>query len=105
MRRATSSESCGRAAKSGTLICLHLILGEQSLADDVLLNLAGALADEQERRVTHQPLDFVFLGVAVATVDAETLLGDFGAILAAQVFGHPGGDVIALTRVLQARRV
>src|SRR3982074_2539845 len=70
-----------------------LVLAEEAAADDGLLDLAGALADEQERRLTHEPLDLVLLGVAVAAVDAEGLGGHLGAVLAGDQLGHAGLDV------------
>ena len=41
------------------------------LGDDDALHLVGALADAGERRVAIEPLDVVFLGVAVGAVDAH----------------------------------
>src|SRR5690606_26563858 len=69
------------------------VLLQQSLADDRLLDLAGALADQQEGRLAHEPLDLVLGGVAVAAVDAEGLLGHLGAVLARDELGHAGLDV------------
>src|SRR5262245_20185806 len=60
----------------GVLSLTQLVLPQQPAADDRLLDLRRALADEQEWRLAHQPLDFVLLGVAVTAVDAERLLGD-----------------------------
>src|SRR5690348_8646027 len=81
------------------------VVGEKALADDVLLDLAGALADQQERRVAHQPLDLVFLRIPVSAVNAEALLSDLGTELACQVLRHPGGDVVAFTGVFEPGRV
>src|ERR1700691_5331984 len=44
---------------------------QQLAADHHTLNLRGALADQQQRRVAVQTLDLILLGVAVAAVDAE----------------------------------
>src|SRR3982750_4422649 len=99
--RATSSDSCGRNAKWDS----ESVLTQQALADDGLLDFAGALADQEERCVAHQALHLVLLGVAVATVDAEALLGDVRTIFAGKVFGHARRDVVALARVLQPGRV
>src|SRR5690606_13615475 len=77
------------------------VLAQQTPADDRLLDLRRALADQQERRFPHQPLDLVLLGVAVAAVDAERLLSDLGAVLRRQQFGHAGFHVVALAGVLQ----
>src|ERR1700734_3002962 len=81
------------------------ILGEQPLADDRLLDLAGSLADEQERSIAHQPLDLILFGVAVSTVDAEALLGDLRAEFAGKILRHSRRDVVALTGILQPGRV
>src|SRR3954465_5859635 len=81
---------------------LERVLLEQTAADDRLLDLAGALADEQERGLAHEALDLVLLGVAVAAVDAEGLLGDLGAVLRGEQLGHAGLDVVALAGVLEA---
>src|SRR5690242_8586105 len=54
---------------------------EQATADDHLLDLGGALADEQHRCLAVESLDLVLLGVAVAAVDAEALLHHVGAVL------------------------
>src|SRR6187551_3966960 len=53
---------------------LDLVALEQLLADDHALDLGGALADQQQRRVAVEALDLVLLRVAVAAVDAEALL-------------------------------
>src|SRR5690606_38797713 len=100
-RPAFGTESWSRALGSA----LELVLPEQAAADDRLLDLAGALTDEQERRLAHEPLDLVLLGVAVAAVDAERLGGHLGAILAGQGLGHAGLDVVALAGVLEPRGV
>src|SRR6185437_10228339 len=81
------------------------VLAEQTPADDRLLDLAGALPDQQERRLPHQALDLVLLRVAVAPVDAERLLRHLRAVLARQVLGHARLDVVALAGVLEPRRV
>src|SRR4051812_34159123 len=59
----------------------ELVLPHQPAADDRLLDLRGALADEQKRRLAEQPLDLVLLGVAIAAVDAERLGGHLEAVL------------------------
>src|SRR5829696_31083 len=56
---------------------LDLVALEELLADHHALDLGGALADQQQRRVAVEPLDLVLLGVAVAAVNAEGLLHDF----------------------------
>src|SRR5215831_8165837 len=77
------------------------VLPQQATRDDRLLDLRGALADEEEGRLPHQALDLVLLGVAVAAVDPERLLDDLGAILRREELGHPGLDVVALPGVLE----
>src|SRR3954471_13743156 len=74
--------ACEWRGAGGPFSALERVLLEQAAADDRLLDLAGALADEQERRFTHEPLDLVLLGVPVPTVDPEGLGGDLGAVLA-----------------------
>jgi hypothetical protein len=69
-----------------------------------LLDLAGALADQQERRVAVEPLDRVFSRVAVASVDPEGFGDDLVAGLGAEVLGHPGLEVRTLPRGLLLRR-
>src|SRR3712207_4920639 len=88
----------------GVSSALGGVVLEQAPADDGLLDLAGALADQQERRLAHQPLDLVLLGVAVAAVDAEGLLRDLSGELTGDQLGHAGLDVVALPGVLQPRR-
>lgn len=44
---------------------------EQTATDDHLLDVGGALADEHELDLSHQPLDLVLRGVAVPPVDPE----------------------------------
>ena len=44
---------------------------EQLATDHHALDVGGSLADQQQRRVSVEPLDLVLLGVAVAAVDAE----------------------------------
>src|SRR3954470_2148608 len=76
---------------------------QQLLADDHALDLARPLAYEQQRRVAVDALDLVLLGVAVAAVDAQRLLGAEAAGLAREQLGHAGLEVRALAGVLQAR--
>ena len=88
-RRAVGSRSCrsgapggagsrsgpgatSRSAPSGPpRWCSDLVPLQQLLADHHALDLRGALADQQQRRVAVEPLDLVLLRVAVAAVDAE----------------------------------
>src|SRR3954453_16156127 len=82
---------------------LELVLLEQPAADDHPLDVSGALADEEHRRLAVQPLDLVLLGVAVAAMDAEGVLDDLLAVLRRQVLGHAGLEVVALAGVLLPR--
>src|SRR5699024_5750886 len=64
---------------------LDRVVLEDRLADDHLLDLGGALTDEQHRGLPVEALDLVLLGVAEAAVDAEGLLDDVGAVLGGEV--------------------
>src|SRR5215217_5390971 len=75
---------------------------EELAADDHALDLRGALADQEQRRVAVEPLDLVLLGVAVAAVDPEGVLDDLLAGLRGEELGHAGLEVGALARVLHA---
>src|SRR3712207_8647833 len=55
---------------------------------DHALDLRRALADEQQRRVAVDALDLVLLGVAVAAVDAQRLLGAEPAGLRGEELGQ-----------------
>src|SRR5215208_7228160 len=55
---------------------LDLVPLQELAADDHALDLRGALADQQQRRVAVEALDLVFLRVAVAAMDAEGVLDD-----------------------------
>ena len=73
--------------------------------DDQALHLVGALADAGERRVAIEPLDVVFLGIAVGAMDAHR----FGAVLqrrlGGEVLGHAGLHVAAVAAVEGLRGV
>src|SRR3954471_15300181 len=88
------------------LAALHLDLVplQELLADHHALDLRGALADQQQRRVAVEALDLVLLRVAVAAVDAEALLDALLAGLGGEQLGHPGLEVGALAGVLHPRR-
>ena len=58
-------------APSPRTLCLDLVALQQLLADHHALDLARALADQEQRRVAVEALDLVLLRVAVAAVDAE----------------------------------
>src|SRR5690606_23940205 len=69
---------------------LELVVLEHGLADDHLLDVGGALADQHELDLAHDALDLVLLGVAVATVDPEGVLDDLVGVLARDHLGHAG---------------
>src|SRR5690349_23509544 len=79
---------------------LDLVALQELLADDHALDLARALADQQQRGVAVQALDLVLLRVAVAAVDAEGVLDDLLAGLRREQLRHAGLDVRALAGVL-----
>ena len=66
----------------------------QELArDDELLDLARALADEQEGRVAVETLDGVLRRVPVPSVNSQRVCHDLVAHLGAEVLGHPRFEV------------
>src|SRR5215210_6734297 len=110
LRAGTSSWRCSTACLISVLVSpldtrrsSDLVALQQLLADDHALDLGGALADQQQRRVPVEPLDLVLLRVAVAAVDPERLLHDLLAGLRGEQLGHPGLEVRALAGVLHAR--
>src|SRR4051812_46398031 len=76
------------------------VLLENATADDHLLDLGGALADQEHRGLAIEALDLELLGEAVAAVDAEGVLDDLLAVLRRQVLGHARLQVVAEPRVL-----
>src|SRR4051794_4712966 len=94
-RYAVEISSCARA-KPG----LRSIALEQLPADHHLLDLGGALADQEQRRVAVDALDLVFLGVAVAAVDAQRLLGVRVRGLRGEQLGHACLEIRPLAGVL-----
>src|SRR3954454_1631161 len=95
-----------RSAVEAIRLCaLHLDLVplQELLADHHALDLRGALADQQQRRVAVEALDLVLLRVAVATVDAEAVLDALLAGLRSEQLGHAGLEVRALAGVLHPR--
>src|SRR4051812_38902846 len=78
----------GRRGRFGVVDASDLVAGDELAADDHALDLAGALADEQQRRVAVEAFDLVFLGVAVAAVDPEGVLDDLLAGLGREQLGH-----------------
>src|SRR3712207_7923947 len=71
---------------------------------DHALDLRRALADEQQRRVAVDALDLVLLGVAVAAVDAQRLLGAEAAGLGREELGHARLRSEEHTSELQSRQ-
>src|SRR5689334_14081036 len=57
------------------------VLLEQPPADDHPLDVGGALADEEHRRLPVEAFDLVLLGVPVPAVDPERVLDDLRAVL------------------------
>src|SRR3954452_6062842 len=82
---------------------LDLVSLQELLADHHALDLRGALADQQQRRVAVETLDLVLLRVAVAAVDAERLLDAEAAGLGGEELRHAGLEVRALAGVLHPR--
>src|SRR6266571_7708896 len=74
--------------QSGDLVALQELAGDHDLLD-----LAGPLADQQERGVAVQALDGVLGRVAVPAVHAQGVGDDLVAGLGAEVLGHPGLQV------------
>ena len=70
LTRDLGADSPARPADQGDRAS-NLVALQQLLADHHALDLGGALADQQQRRVAVEPLDLVLLRVAVAAVDAE----------------------------------
>src|SRR4051794_20850359 len=94
------------ALVSGEVTAISDLVALQELAsDDHALDLRGALADQQQRRVAVEPLDLVLLGVAIAAVDPEGVLDDLFAGLGREQLRHAGLEVRALARVLHAGRL
>src|SRR5258707_8702533 len=83
-------------------IRLDLVPLQELFADHHALDLRGALADQEQRRVAVEALDLVLLRVAIAAVDAEALLDALLAGLRGEQLGHPGLEIGALTGVLHA---
>jgi hypothetical protein len=68
---------CGRSAEP--------VVFQDPSADDHLLDVRGALADEQHRGLAVEALDLVLLGEPVPAVDAEGVLDDVPAVLRREV--------------------
>src|SRR5438128_491604 len=90
-------------ALASSAIESDLMTLQELAADDHALDLGGALADQEQRRIAVQALDLVLLGVAVATVDAQALLDAEATRLGGEQLRHAGLQVRALPRVLESR--
>src|SRR5207253_799635 len=101
--RVFASSAIARVIRGGRARRLDLVALQELSPDDHALDLGGALADEQQRRVAVETLDLVLLGVAVAAVDAKALLDAEAAGLGGEQLRHPGLEIRALAGVLQAR--
>src|SRR5579871_771330 len=74
LRTATSIRALASSATLPTsLTGSDLVALEHLAADHHALDLGGALADQQQRRVAVDALDLVLLGIAVSAVDAQAL--------------------------------
>src|SRR5258708_13791049 len=73
--------------------------------DDEALHLVGALADAGERCVTIEPLDVVFLRIAVGAVDAHGLRAVLERRLRSEVLRHAGLHIAALAAIEGASRI
>src|SRR5215210_3774141 len=112
LRAGTSSWRCSTACLISVLVSpldtrrsLDLVALQELLADHHALDLGGAFADQQQRRVAVEALDLVLLRVAVAAVDSERLLDDLLAGLRREQLGHAGLEVRALAGVLHPGRL
>ena len=70
-----------------------------------MLDLVGALAQDQQRRVAVEALDDVLLRVAVTAVDAHRLERGLLRDLGREQLRHPRLEVGALARVLALRGI
>src|SRR5436305_14645532 len=94
---ATGSASTAIRVSSG--------LGEHPVGDHHLLDLAGALVDLGDAGVAEVALDVVLLGVAVAAVDLQRLVGDPLGHLGGEQLGLGGFEGVALLVLLGPRRL
>src|SRR5260370_16715233 len=76
------------------------VLLQQPAADDHLLDVGRALADQQHRGLPVEPLDLVLLGVAVAAVDAEGVLDDLLPFLPPEALSPPPLHALPPARLL-----
>src|SRR5680860_1719667 len=75
-----------------------LVLLEQSPGYDRLLDLAGALTNQQERRISVQPLDRELFGIPVAPMNPQGLGADLVTCLRCEKLRHRGIEVASLAR-------
>src|SRR5271168_1374798 len=77
---------------------------EQAARDHLGLDLGGALEDVQDARIAQHAADRVFLGIAVAAMDLQRVIGVRPGDPRGEQLGHAGLDVAAPVLVLLARR-
>src|SRR4029077_4364416 len=102
-RAGTSAWKCSTAIRIRSevdAIRLDLVPLQELFADHHALDLGGALADQEQRRVAVEALDLVLLRVAVAPVDAERVLDVFLPRLRGEELRHARLEVGALAGVL-----
>src|SRR5215510_19620 len=93
-----------RPGWAGERLGSDVVVADEGPADDHLLDLRGALADEQQRRVPVEPLDLVLGRVAVAAVDTQAVLDNLLAVLGGEILGHASLDGGPPARLLATRR-
>src|SRR3954465_14148389 len=84
---------------------LDLVPGDQLAGDYDALQLVGALADDEERRIAVEALDGELLGIAVAAMDAHRFEADIHRRLGGEQLGHAGFHIAALAFVVGPRRL
>src|SRR5215218_1321982 len=96
-RICSRSSSCSSVSPKSTLeltagVSVRTAMSglEDPVGDHHLLDLAGPLVDLEDARVAEEALDVVLLGVAIAAVDLESLVGD--------PLRHLGGEELGLRR-------
>jgi hypothetical protein len=83
----------------GRGLAVELEFLQEAAADDHLLDLGGALADQEHGGVAVEALDLELGGVAVPAVNAQRVLDDFLAVLRGEVLGQAGLQVSLLAGV------
>src|SRR5215212_8362751 len=80
------------------------LVSEDGAGDDHALDLARAFADGHEARVPVHALDFVFLAIAIAAMDLDSIAADALAHFGCKELGHAGGSGEMPARVLEPGR-